>query len=133
MKGLMQQNKRGAAVVEFAILLPVFVLILFGSIEACSMIFLQQSLEMAAYEGARVAIVPTTKSSDVENAANQILTPRHIQNSSISVTPSDFQSAPYGTFVRVSVSVPCKSNSVIPSSLYSSRTLTGNVEMMKEY
>jgi len=49
MKGMMQQNKRGAAVVEFAILLPVFVLILFGSIEACSMIFLQQSLEMAAY------------------------------------------------------------------------------------
>lgn len=133
MRGLMQQNKRGAAVVEFAIVLPVFVLILFGSIEACSMIFLQQSLEMAAYEGARVAIVPTTTSSDVEGAANQILTPRHIQNSSISVTPSDFQSAPYGTFVRVSVSVPCSNNSVILSSLYSSRTLTGNVEMMKEY
>ncbi len=133
MKGWMQQNKRGAAVVEFAIVLPVFVLILFGTIEACSMIFLQQSLKMAAYEGARVAIVPTTRSSDVESAANQILTPRHIQNASISVTPNDFQSAPYGTFVRVSVSVPCLSNSVIPSSLYSPRTLTGNVEMMKEY
>lgn len=133
MKGWMQQNKRGAAAVEFAIVLPVFVLILLGTIEACSMIFLQQSLEIAAYEGARVAIVPTTTSSDVESAANQILTPRHIQNSSISVTPNDFQSAPYGTFVRVSVSVPCFSNSVIPSSLYGSRTLTGKVEMMKEY
>ncbi len=133
MKGWMQQNKRGAAVVEFAIVLPVFLLILIGTIEACSMIFLQQSLEIAAYEGARVAIVPTTTSSDVESAANQILTPRHIQNSSISVTPNDFQSAPYGTFVRVSVSVPCLSNSVIPSSLYGSRTLTGKVEMMKEY
>ena len=60
MKGLLQQNKQGAAAVEFAIVLPVFVLILLGSIETCTMIFLQQSLEMAAYEGARVAIVPTT-------------------------------------------------------------------------
>ena len=109
MKGLLQQNKQGAAAVEFAIVLPVFVLILLGSIETCTMIFLQQSLEMAAYEGARVAIVPTTTSLNIASAAKQILTPRHIQNSSISVTPSDFQSAPYGTFIRVSVSVPCSS------------------------
>jgi Flp pilus assembly protein TadG len=133
MKGLLQQNKQGAAAVEFAIVLPVFVLILLGSIETCTMIFLQQSLEMAAYEGARVAIVPTTTSLNIESAAKQILTPRHIQNSSISVTPTDFQSAPYGTFIRVSVSVPCSSNSVIAGRFYSSRTLTGNVEMMKEY
>lgn len=133
MKGHLRRNKRGAAVVEFAIVLPVFLLILMGSIETCSMIFLQQSLEMAAYEGARVAIVPTTTTLNVESAANQILTPRHTQKSSISITPSDFQSAPYGTFIRVSVSVPCDSNSIIASRFYSSRTLTVNVEMMKEY
>ncbi|MFY8199332.1 MAG: TadE/TadG family type IV pilus assembly protein [Pirellula staleyi] len=133
MKGHLRRNKRGAAVVEFAIVLPVFVLILMGSIETCSMIFLQQTLEMAAYEGARVAIEPKTTFLNVESAAKQILKPRRIRNSSISVIPSDFQSAPYGTFLRVSVSVPCSSNSVIASRFYSSRTLTANVEMMKEF
>ena len=39
-----------------------------GTIEACSMIFLKQSLAVAAYEGARTAIVPGTTQADVDAA-----------------------------------------------------------------
>jgi Flp pilus assembly protein TadG len=126
-------KRSGAAVIEFAVIIPVFMLILLGTIEACTMIFLQQSLETAAYEGARVTIVPKTKTSDVEAAANVILTPRKIQNSTITITPADFQSAPFGTFIRVTVSAPCNSNSVLPPMFYGSGSLTANVDMMKEF
>ena len=48
-----QLPKRGIAAVEFAVIAPVFFLILLGTIETCTMIFLQQSLKIAAYEAAR--------------------------------------------------------------------------------
>ena len=45
--------------VELAICLPVLILLLFGTIEACAIIYLNQSLKIAAYEGARVSLIPT--------------------------------------------------------------------------
>jgi Flp pilus assembly protein TadG len=49
-------GRRGVAAAEFAVCLPVLVLVVFASIEACSMIFLKESLTVAAYEGSRVAL-----------------------------------------------------------------------------
>lgn len=130
--GNRKKNRTGAAVIEFAIIIPVFMLILLGTIEACSMIFLQQSLEIAAYEAARVTIVPKTDTQDVADAVDTILVPRRVKGFSVAVTPSDFQTAAYGSFIRVEVSASCNSNSVLPPMFYGSRTLTGTVNMMKE-
>ncbi len=48
-------NKRfGTAVVELAFSLPLIVLIVFGSIEACNAIYLQQVVTEVAYQGALV-------------------------------------------------------------------------------
>ena len=77
--------RRGAAAVEFAVLLPVFVLLVLGTIEATSMIFLQQTLEIAAYEGARVGLVPDSTDGNVEGAARQILDARNVQGSTTTV------------------------------------------------
>ena len=46
----------GAAAVELAVCLPAIVLLILGSIEACTMVFVKQSLHIAAYEGVRRAI-----------------------------------------------------------------------------
>ena len=46
------------AVVELAVCLPVLVLIIMGSIEACNLTFLKQKLTEAAYQGAMVATQP---------------------------------------------------------------------------
>lgn len=127
------RNRSGAAAVELAIVLPVFMVILFGTIETCQMIFLQQSLEIAAYEAVRVAIVPDTDIDRIKAAANALLTARRVNGAVISITPSDFQKAPYGSFLRVNVSAPCSSNSSAPLRFYGSKTLTGTVEMMKEF
>lgn len=122
----------GAAVVEVAVVLPLFVIIIAGTIEACSVIFLQQSLEVAAYEGARVSIVPRSNAGNVEAAASLQLEGRGIQDFSVTVVPSNFSTQPYGTFVRVQVSAPCNTNSLLFSTIYRSRTLTAEVEMMLE-
>lgn len=127
------QRRSGAAIVEFAVILPVLFIILMGTIETCTMIFLRQSLHIAAYEGARVAIVPDSKSSDVRNAATRLLEMRRVIDASIEVFPDDIENAPYGSFIRVEISAPCSSNSVLPLQFYGGRTVIGTVEMMKEF
>ena len=126
-------KRNGAAVVEFAVVLPVFVTLLLGTIETCNMIFLRQSLEIAAYESARAAIVPGSDDFDINLATTEILTARRIKNGTVTVTPANFQNAAYGSFIRVNVSAPCNSNSVFALRFYGSKTLTGTVEMMKEF
>jgi Flp pilus assembly protein TadG len=128
-----RKNRSGIAVIELAVIIPVFMLILLGTIEACAMIFLQQSLEIASYEAARVTIVPKTGTQDVADAVDTILVPRRVHGYNVSVTPVDCQNAPYGTFIRVDVSASCQANSLFPTMFYGSQSLTGTVSMMKEF
>ena len=51
-----RRRRHGAAATEFAVCLPVLMLLLLGMLEACTMIFLKQSLAVAAYEGGHTAL-----------------------------------------------------------------------------
>ena len=123
---------RGAAVTEFALVLPLLVLVLFATIETCSMMYLEQTLKIAAYEGARVALIPGTTKSNVEAAVNQVLDDRHVAAGKVSITPANYNNAAIGTFIRVTASAPTKGNSLVGAWFYGGRTLTSSVEMMKE-
>ncbi len=127
------RSRRGSAVVELAITLPVFVLILFGTIETTTMIFLQQSLEMCAYQGARIALIPSSTSAKVSRACSTILTDRKVNGATVTVSPANYSTAPYGTLIRVQVTAPCNSNSPFSPWFYGGRSLTGEVTLMKEY
>jgi Flp pilus assembly protein TadG len=52
--------RTGAAALEAAISVPLIVTIIFGAIELSNAIFLRQSLNMAAYEAAKVVTRPGT-------------------------------------------------------------------------
>jgi Flp pilus assembly protein TadG len=126
-------NKRkGAAIVEFAVVLPIIVVLVLGTIEATSMIFLQQSLKLAAYEGARTSIVPGAELENVEAACARVLEARRISATTIAVQPANFASEPYGTLIRVEVSAECDSNSFFPSWFYAERQSVAAVTFMKE-
>ena len=128
-----QACRNGAAVVELAITLPVFVLILFGTIETTKMIFLQQSLEICAYQGARIALIPSSTTAKVNSACATILADRNVNSASVNVSPTNYSSMPYGTLIRVRVSAPCSANSPFSPWFYGGRTLTAEVTLMKEY
>ena len=125
-------NRRGGALVEFAFCAPILILMVLATIEACTMTFLQQSLEITAYEGARTAILPSSDLNNVLGVCQQILDDRGIQGATITVTPSSFESTTEGTYIKVEVSAPCGPNSVASNWYFGSRTLVGEVEMMRE-
>jgi Flp pilus assembly protein TadG len=126
-------KRRGTATVECAVVLPVFVLILLGTMEACSMIFLRQSVELAAYEASRTAVLPSTTLLNVQSTASALLTARKIKNCVITVNPANFQSSPYGSFIRVTVSAPVVDNSLFGTIFYKNMSIVGSVDFMKEF
>lgn len=56
------KRRLAAAVVEFAVVLPLLLTILFGIIEYGWIFMIRQTLQTAAREGCRVAVLPTTVS-----------------------------------------------------------------------
>lgn len=128
-----QMNRKGVAATETAVILPIFVVIVLGCIEACTMIFLKQSLEIAAYEACRSTLVQKSTTYGVTAQAQKILSSRRIQKATVTIDPPNFQSQPYGTFIKVTVSAPCNANSSFAPWFYKGRVLAGEVEMMKEY
>lgn len=59
------QNNRGVAAVEFAICLPILILLVFGSIEFGLLFYNQQVITNASREGVRAGIVEGTGTADI--------------------------------------------------------------------
>jgi hypothetical protein len=113
--------------------LPIITLLVFASIEACTMIYLKQSLTIAAYEGGRTAIKPGAASADVIAQCEQILLDREVHGAQITLNPTDITAATEGSFLQVSVTAPCNQNLITSSWFFGDKTLVGQSEFMKEY
>lgn len=84
--GRLLRNRRGNALVEFALVAPVFFLAMFGTIDFGRMLWLASTVEHVAKEGARYAairgaekIIPATE-SDVKN---------YVKGRTVGISPSD--------------------------------------------
>jgi Flp pilus assembly protein TadG len=121
---LCRKNRRGAAVVEFAIVAPVFFLLVFGMIEYGRMVMVQQVLTNASREGARYAVIQSTNDTTaVETKVKDYLTAAKINSAASTVTVDwpaggDDSAQP----VTVSVSIPFGQVSWLPSPMFLSST-----------
>ena len=127
-----ESNRRGLAAVEFAVCLPIIVLLVMGSIEASSFIFLKQSISVAAYEGAREAIRSNSVTQDADAQARNILAARQVQGFNISFPGRDPATARRGDEITVQVTAPTAINSPLAGQFVADRLLTSSVVMVKE-
>ena len=118
---------------ELAVCLPIIVLLVLAMIEACTMIFLKQSLTVASYEGARTALRQNASAVDIRSACEAVLADRRVQGGSVTLSPSNLATLSPGEYIDVVVSAPTDSNSVIPGSFMRGRTLSATASMMKEF
>jgi Flp pilus assembly protein TadG len=127
------RKKRGAAVVEFAVVAPLFILLVFGMIEFGRMVMVQQILTNATREGARQAVLDGSTKADVEEVVNAYLSSTSINSATITVSPDLPTTAAAGDPVVVTVSVPFSQVSWLPSPIYlGSTTLTSTSVMRRE-
>ncbi|MCA9265155.1 MAG: pilus assembly protein [Planctomycetales bacterium] len=126
-------DRRGVAAVEFAVCLPVIVLLVLGAIEATNMVFLKQSLSVAAYEGGRTAVVPDATDADVIAKCQEILNERRVNGANIAITPDPVEDLGSGEYIHIEVSAPCTGNTLLSGSIYRGRSMTVFSEFMKEF
>jgi Flp pilus assembly protein TadG len=80
------RRKRAAAVVEFAVVLPLLLTILFGIIEYGWVFMVRQSLQTAAREGCRLAVLQTATDSAIETRVKSVMQPTGLSTYSVSLT-----------------------------------------------
>lgn len=126
------RSRRAVAAVEFAVCLPVIVLLVFGSIEASSFIFLKQSLNVAAYEGVRIATLGGSGNAEARTSATSILNSRDVNGFQIDFPNGESRDADRGDEIVVIVSAQTSPNSPLAGQFVSNRLLRARVVMVKE-
>jgi Flp pilus assembly protein TadG len=117
------RNRRGATLVEFAVVAPVMFAFVFGIIEFGRLMMVQQAMTNAAREACREASLATTiNSADVDTMARNMML-GVMSNASdpakvrISMSPASMASVTSGTPMTVDVAVDFSDASWLPGSI----------------
>jgi|SRR5579885_2951155 Flp pilus assembly protein TadG len=126
----------GSALIEFALLLPVLITLILGTIEIGWALFVQDTLVDAAREGARVAVTQNVSTTTITASIENLLTNSNLpgDKSTVTISPSAVSLQTKGTPITVQVSLPYSDVSILPTTLFlGSTTLSAQVTMVKEY
>jgi Flp pilus assembly protein TadG len=126
-----RRTRRGAAAVEFALVLPVCFLLLIGMIEFGRMLMVQQILTNASREGARKAVLDGSTASDVNSTVISYLGGASITitTSNITINPTNPATANGGDPITVTISVPFSTVSWLPASMLTSFLPAGQTDI----
>ncbi len=125
------RKRRGAGVVEFAIIAPLLFMLLFGIFEFGRMVMVQQILTNASREGARRAILENTSDSEVQQVVIDYLANADISSATVEVTPTNLTTIGFGDPVNVRVSVSFDQVSWIPSPWFLKGTMLSGESTMR--
>lgn len=126
-----RRRRKAIAVTELAVCLPILVVLLLATIEACVMLQLKQNLCITAFEGTRIGILPGSDAADVELQCEMILDDRGVEAYTITMNP-DPSILITGDIFSVSVSADCVANSVVGGAFYQGKTMSETVVMRAE-
>jgi Flp pilus assembly protein TadG len=122
----------GASATEFAVVAPVFFLMIVGFIEFGRALMVQQVLVNASRVGARQAITTSATTASVTTAVQNYTSGVAVPGVSVSVTPNPSGAAP-GSTITVTTTVPFTSVSWMASPWFlGGKTLTASSKMRKE-
>lgn len=123
--------KRGMAVVELAVCMPILTLLVLGTIETANLISVQQGVTAAAYEAIRIASSQGGTPAQAETQAEAVLSSYGIQNAQLEFTPPINEALDRGEEVTVNISAPASDNSVTMGSLFGNRTIHASLTMVR--
>lgn len=128
------RNRSGAITAEVAICLPVLFLLLFGCLELAGANMLKHATESAAYEGARVGILPGATQAGVQQAVDQIIGSIGAEGAIVEILPrTEIQNGENVDVIEVVVSVPYAPNAwIAPFVIQSNPTFRSSCELRRE-
>lgn len=123
-------NRLGAALVEFAFVAPILLVFFFAMVELSRVLMLQHSVDTAAYEGARNAMVPGATASEAVASANQLLKAANLKNAVITVDPPTIVEST--SLISVCVELPVASNSWLTPFWFKKSWVSSEVSLITE-
>ncbi len=90
-------------------ILPIIVLVTFATIETCTALYKKQYLEIVAFEGARVGVVPGAESANVMYKCEMLLQAANVVDYTITAIPSDPTTLEAGDYFTVEITAPLSS------------------------
>lgn len=125
--------RKGAATVEFAVCLPMLALMVFGSIQACDLIYLRHSATAAAYEGTLELSKPSATNAAVEARVNQVLEARGISDTKVDFEPKgiDIEKASLGTKISIVVTARVAPNLMLSGFFVAPDNIVGRIATAK--
>lgn len=124
------RSRKGSLTVEIAICLPILLMILFASYEMAHANMLLHATESAAYEGARIGIIPGANQQKIEGSIKSILNSVGVHKFDIKVTPEVIKSDTES--VKVEVIVPFRTNTSLPPFFVKDPRFRGQCELSRE-
>ena len=127
------RRDHGTVAIELALLLPVLLLVLIGTMEYGWLYLKTQQVGAAARNAARVGIVEGATNAEVQASVDAVMAEADLDDSGYATTISaDVASAAPGTTITVTVSVPASALALTAFPLPRPETLTGRASMVKE-
>ncbi len=109
---VMSIKRKGSATLETALALLVLFPLTFGMIEFSYFFYTKHSIQGAAREGARVAILPDATNTKVTTAISNAMTMAGLQSSGYTVTMSPSNVATAAAGAQMNVTVECTWNTI---------------------
>jgi Flp pilus assembly protein TadG len=126
-----RQSRCGTAATEMAIAMPLLITLVFGSIEIANAVFLRQSLNMAAYEAAKVITRPGSNETLARSRCNDVLAVRKVTAYTLSFSPTVTTATPRGTQVTVTLTATAANLSYGPVQFMAGKTMSSTVVMVR--
>jgi Flp pilus assembly protein TadG len=134
--GRQRAGRRGAQLVEFAVIASVLFLFILGLIEVGRGIMVQHLLTNAARQGCRVGTLEGKANADVTAAVINALNGQNINAETLTVQvndgTTDVATANPGDEITVIVSVPVGSVSWVPGTNFLTGSITGRYTLRRE-
>tara|TARA_B110000495_G_scaffold88448_1_gene76281 strand:- start:3029 stop:3607 length:579 start_codon:yes stop_codon:yes gene_type:complete len=131
-------SRYGVAAIEFALVAPFILFIIFGAVEFARMMMVKQALTSAAREGCRHATLATTLASeDSDTFVRQILIPT-VSNShdsgivKINIVPSFSAKPESGSVIVMAIEVDCSDITWLPEMFLCGAKIRGSASMSRE-
>lgn len=125
-------RRSGAAIVEVALTLPILVLICLATIDTCRVIFVRQSAKLAAFECARIGIIPGVTRTQLQQLCATFMASRSVSQASVTLSVPDLSMLSKGDLLTVTVTVPANSNALSSSWFYRGRIFAESVSILVE-
>jgi Flp pilus assembly protein TadG len=132
----LRRRRRGVSTVEFALIAPIFFLLVLGFIEVGRGLMIQHLMTNAARQGCRVAVIEGKANADVNAAVLAVLSGEGVSGDTVSVQVNDSaanaSTANPGDEVTVIVSVPASKISWVPVPQFLLGTISGKYTIRRE-